>query len=100
MHDTQQVRSYFDYFNISKGLMDIVRDFDIIDCGSNLSDHNPIVLNVSCCGLNLQSTVVKKCATVNEPVQYTLIWDHSNTSNTYEFYHRTFNACDHVANTL
>jgi len=62
-----------------------------------LSDHNPIVLNVSCCGLKLQSMVVKKFATVNEPVQYTLRWDHANT---HEFYHRTFIACDHVANTL
>jgi len=40
---------------------------------------------------------VKKCATVNEPVQYTLRWDHANT---YEFYHRTFIDCDLVANTL
>jgi len=78
LYDTQQVQSYIGYFIINKNLMDSVLDFDIIDCGSNLSDHNPIVLKVSCIGLKLQSTVRTKCATVNEPVQYTLRWDHTN----------------------
>jgi len=96
-HDTQQVQSYIDYFIINKNLMDSLLDFDIIDWGSNLSDHNPIVLKVSCIGLKLQSTVQTKCATVNEPVQYTLRWDHTNTK---EFYHRTYIDCGHVANKL
>jgi len=54
-HDTQQMQSYIDYFIISKGLIDGVHDFDIIDCGSNLSDHNPIVLKVSFSGLKFKS---------------------------------------------
>jgi len=70
-HDTQQVQSYIDYFINDKHLMKSVIDFDIIDCGSNLSDHNHIVLKVSGYGLKLLSTVQTKGATLNEPVQYT-----------------------------
>jgi len=64
-----------------------VPDFDNIDCGSDieLSDHNPIVLKVSCCFLKLQSMVRTKSATVNKPVQYTLRWVHANTD---VFYHK------------
>jgi len=95
-HDTQQVQSYIDYFIIYKDLIKIVIVFDIIDCGSNSSDHNPIVLKVSGYGLKLLSTVRTKGATLNEPIQNSLRWDHANT---YEFYHRTFIDCKHVANT-
>jgi len=86
-HKTLEFQSYIDYFIINANLNSSVRDFDIIDCGANLSDHNPIILEISCDILKLRNDPSNKTAFATSSVQYTLRWDHANTS---EFYHRTF----------
>ena len=45
-HDSLNRSSYIDFFVVSKSLLDKVTDFDIIDSGINLSDHNPILLSI------------------------------------------------------
>ena len=45
-HKTLGFQSYIDYFIINANLNCTVFGFDIIDCGANLSDHNPVMLEV------------------------------------------------------
>jgi len=96
-HKTLGFQSYIDYFILDKKLICNVLDFNIIDCGSNLSDHNPVILEISRHILELNNRLNNKTDTPKISVQYTLRWDHANT---YDFYNRTFIDSANVANML
>ena len=42
-HEALKHYSYIDYFLMSKSIVDQVRDFDILECAINMSDHNAIL---------------------------------------------------------
>ena len=84
---TLQAQSYIDYFIVIINLMSSIQDFDIMDCGSNMSDHNVIVVKVVLEFCKSKVELNNKSVYQSKPVQRTLRWDHANTS---EYYHRTF----------
>jgi len=96
-HATQASQSFIDYFIIDKCLYDSLIDFDIIDCGSNLFDHCPLILIVADEILNVNSKVASKKLKTAEPTQHTLRWDHANR---FEFYNRTFMDSDYTVKML
>ena len=70
-HKTLGFESYIDYFILNKNLVCNILDFDIIDCGSNLADHNSVILEVSRDILKLKNYVCNK--TINPPYWFIIL---------------------------
>jgi len=76
--------SYIDYFAVSESILNDIVDFDIIDSGVNLSDHNLINLTID---LGISFSRCRDTSVRKPPCPQkvsTLRWDHANLSNYYE----------------
>jgi len=88
--------SYIDYFIVSSSLLSQIVNFDVIDCAFNLSDHNPIMLEIQ---LDNELCVKKGAASPpnSRDVKYTLRWDHAKLD---QYYLRTFEYCSIIVKEL
>lgn len=80
-HVTQKHYSYIDFFIVSSKLHPCILNFSILDKPCNLSDHNPILIEIKLTS-PLTTTEPEYDASVPR-----LRWDHSNLQ---EYYDRTF----------
>lgn len=85
--DTLHQYSYIDYFMVSKSLIRFTVDFDIIDSAINLSDHNPIIIEVVDLFDELRASNPEMVSAGVRPVHYTLRWDHADTMQYYILTH-------------
>jgi len=81
INESSNCRSLIDYFFISDDRK--VVNFDVVDDGSNLSDHLPIIVTVNC-DFAISSAFCDKDSTGNgEAVQSYLRWDHADLITYY-----------------
>ena len=57
-----------------------VTNFDVIDSGSNLSDHLPLLIHCSC---NIDLVQISNKPAVKDPIITRLRWDHAEVTTYY-----------------
>jgi len=82
-HEALSHFSWLDHFFISSDLANKLDGFNIIDDGSNLSDHCPITLSISIAH-NYVSDTSSNTNNVNNPARFpTMRWDKANLNQYY-----------------